>query len=69
MREREIVIEALQKADPAERSAYLDAACAGDDALRQRVVQALAQGDELELSSAPRPSQSSNRQRRRVPPF
>ena len=31
MRERDIFIEALQKAEPAERSACLDAACAGDE--------------------------------------
>src|SRR5262249_39170275 len=42
MRERDIFIEALQKPNPAERSAYLDAACAGDDRLRQCVLQLLA---------------------------
>src|SRR5215471_6436236 len=43
MRERDLFIEALQQADPTARSAYLDAACAGDDALRHRVLQLLAQ--------------------------
>jgi serine/threonine protein kinase len=37
MSEREIFIAALQKTDPAERSAYLAQACAGDAALRERV--------------------------------
>jgi serine/threonine protein kinase len=48
MRERDIFIEALQKANPAERSACLDAACADDDALRQRVLQLLAQHEKNE---------------------
>jgi serine/threonine protein kinase/tetratricopeptide (TPR) repeat protein len=57
MRERDIFIEALQQADPAERSAYLDAACAGDDALRQRVLQLLALHEKNEsfLLDAPAP--------------
>ena len=37
MNERDIFIAALEKDQPAERSAYLDEACAGDDALRKRV--------------------------------
>jgi hypothetical protein len=37
MNERSIFLEALDKADPTQRSAYLDTACAGDDALRQQV--------------------------------
>src|SRR5262245_14430024 len=37
MTEREIFIEALDKGSPAERAAFLDAACAGDAALRGRV--------------------------------
>src|SRR5262245_35272197 len=48
MRERDIFIEVLQQADPADRSACLDAACAGDDALRQRVLQLLAQHEKDE---------------------
>src|SRR5262245_57897533 len=57
MRERDLFIEALQKADPAERSAYLDTACAGDDALRQSVLQLLAQHEKNEsfLLDAPAP--------------
>jgi serine/threonine protein kinase len=43
MRERDIFIGALQQADASARSAYLDAACAGDDILRCRVMQLLAQ--------------------------
>src|SRR5208282_2740595 len=37
MSERDIFIAALQKENPADRTAYLDQACAGDLALRQRV--------------------------------
>src|SRR6516162_2105032 len=37
MNERSIFLEALDQADPTQRSAYLDEACAGDAALRQRV--------------------------------
>src|SRR5262245_7690283 len=37
MNERTIFMEALEKETPAQRSDYLDAACAGDAALRQRV--------------------------------
>jgi serine/threonine protein kinase/WD40 repeat protein len=37
MTERDIVIGALDRGDPAERAAYLNQACAGDTALRQRV--------------------------------
>src|SRR5262245_22956403 len=57
MRERDIFIEALQQADPAQRSAYLDAACAGDDVLRQRVLQLLAGHEDKEsfLLDAPPP--------------
>ncbi len=48
MGERDLFIEALQQADPTARSAYLDAACAGDDALRRRVLQLLAQHEKYE---------------------
>ncbi len=37
MNERDIFIAALQKADPAERGAYLAETCGADDALRRRV--------------------------------
>jgi hypothetical protein len=37
MNERSIFLEALDQADPTQRSAYLDKACAGDAALRQHV--------------------------------
>ena len=36
MNERDVFINALQK-DPAERSAYLDEACAGNPSLRRRI--------------------------------
>ncbi len=42
MSERDVFTAALQIADPAERSSYLDKACAGDAALRQRVGMLLA---------------------------
>src|SRR5579885_2288000 len=37
MSEETIFVTALEKAAPAERAAYLDAACAGDAGLRRRV--------------------------------
>src|SRR5262245_38602341 len=37
MNERTIFLEALDQPDPARRSDYLDSACAGDPALRERV--------------------------------
>jgi hypothetical protein len=37
MSERDIFIAALQQADPAQRQAYLDEACAGQPDLRQQV--------------------------------
>ena len=37
MTEETIFLTALEQATPADRAAYLDAACAGDPALRQRV--------------------------------
>ncbi|MCI0642313.1 MAG: protein kinase [Gemmataceae bacterium] len=42
MQEQSIFIEALEKADPAERAAFLDQACAGDPVLRQRLDRLLA---------------------------
>jgi serine/threonine protein kinase len=41
MHEESIFIEALEQADPAERAAYLDRACAGDEALRRRIERLL----------------------------
>jgi WD40 repeat protein/serine/threonine protein kinase len=57
MRERDLFIELLQKTDPADRIAYLDAACAGDDILRGRVLELLAQHEKNEsfLLDAPAP--------------
>jgi WD40 repeat protein len=37
MNERSLFLEALEKEDAAQRSAFLDGACAGDEGLRQRV--------------------------------
>src|SRR5205085_1298485 len=42
MNERDLFMAALQLEDAAERSAYLDRACAGETALRQRVEALLA---------------------------
>jgi uncharacterized protein (TIGR03067 family) len=42
MNERAIFLEALDKTDTVERSAYLDQACGGDAALRQRLAELLA---------------------------
>src|SRR5437763_3859973 len=41
MREQSIFIEALEKADTAERAAFLDQACAADPALRPRIERLL----------------------------
>src|SRR5262249_6068127 len=38
MNERAIFLEALDREDPIQRAAFVDTACAGDDALRQRVA-------------------------------
>src|SRR6476619_5349398 len=57
MRERDLFIEALQKTDPADRIAYLDATCSGDEVLRVRVLELLAQHEKNEsfLLDAPAP--------------
>ncbi len=50
MTEREVFTEALSRPDLAERAAFLDAVCAGDDSLRRRVDALLARhgrGDAL----------------------
>jgi tetratricopeptide (TPR) repeat protein len=41
MREETLFIEALEKEDPAERADFLDRACAGDPALRERIERLL----------------------------
>src|SRR3989475_4919735 len=41
MQEQTIFVEALEKANPADRVAFLDQACGGDTALRQRVERLL----------------------------
>jgi serine/threonine protein kinase/WD40 repeat protein len=48
MRDRDLFIEALQKPDTAARRAFLDAACAGDSALRDRVLRLLAEHEKQE---------------------
>jgi hypothetical protein len=56
MSEREIFFQALDRDDPAERAAYLDGACAGDAALRQRIEALLRShakvGDFLDMPAA-----------------
>jgi eukaryotic-like serine/threonine-protein kinase len=42
MTERTVFFNALDIADPAERAAYLDQACSGDEALRRQVVSLMA---------------------------
>jgi tetratricopeptide (TPR) repeat protein/serine/threonine protein kinase len=42
MNEQTIFIQALETDDPAERAAFLDHVCAGDEALRQRIERLLA---------------------------
>src|SRR5262245_9384055 len=61
MRERDIFIEALQKAGPVERAAYLADTCAGDDPLRLRVLRLLADHEKNEsfLLDAPAPLMES----------
>jgi tetratricopeptide (TPR) repeat protein/cell division protein FtsB len=44
--ERTIFMEALERATPGERAAFLDAACAGDPALRERVEALLRSHDD-----------------------
>src|SRR5262249_51338968 len=41
MQEQSLFIEALEREDPAERSAFLERVCAGDPALRQRIERLL----------------------------
>jgi serine/threonine protein kinase/Flp pilus assembly protein TadD len=55
MREETIFIEALDKEDPAERAAFLDQACAGDPALRERIEKLLLRHEETggPLDAAP----------------
>jgi WD40 repeat protein/serine/threonine protein kinase len=60
MSEQTIVLAALALADPAERARFLDRACAGDAALRDRVEQRLAaheQEDEAATPTFARPAQ------------
>src|SRR5947207_11249223 len=46
-RERELFLSALDKTDPTERAAFLDAVCAGDLALRQRVNELLGEQEKV----------------------
>ncbi len=59
MREESIFVGALDLVTPAERSAYLDLACAGEPALRRRVEALLLaheqSGDMLDPPAVPRP--------------
>src|SRR5215472_3683515 len=48
MHEQSIFIEALEKEDPAERTAYLDRMCAGDPTLRQRIERLLQRHQQVD---------------------
>jgi eukaryotic-like serine/threonine-protein kinase len=59
MQEQSIFIEALEREDPAERTAFLDRACAGDPALRrrlERLLQRHQQADSFLETPAPAPA-------------
>src|SRR5579864_2832177 len=45
MSEETIFVSALEKTDPAQRAAFLDEACGGDEALRRRVERLLEAND------------------------
>jgi serine/threonine protein kinase len=47
MHERDIFISALEKGNPAERSAYVERACGGDPSVRQRIEALLKESDAL----------------------
>jgi serine/threonine-protein kinase len=47
MLERTNFLDALGREDPADRAAYLDAACAGQPALRERIEELLRSHQEL----------------------
>ena len=47
MTEQEIYINAIDRLDPVERQLYLDEACNGDSALRERVEKLIRQSDQL----------------------
>jgi eukaryotic-like serine/threonine-protein kinase len=51
--ERTIFLSAIEKSSPADRVAYLDAACAGDDRLRAEVEELLAAHDRLGMADSP----------------
>ena len=54
MQEESIFIAALEKEDDAERAAFLDQACAGDEALRQRIERLLRRHEQTDsLLDAP----------------
>src|SRR5262245_5376726 len=48
MQEESIFIEALERNDPAERTAFVERACAGDEALRQRVERLLQRHEQAD---------------------
>ena len=47
-KERELFIQAMDKATPAERAAYLDAACGNDTALRRRIELLLERSEKVD---------------------
>jgi serine/threonine protein kinase/tetratricopeptide (TPR) repeat protein len=59
MQEQSLFIEALEKEDPAERAAFLDQACAGDPALRQRIERLLERHEQAgNFLEAPTPAEA-----------
>jgi len=48
MQEESIFIAALEKADAADRAAFLDQACAGDEALRERIERLLRRHEQTD---------------------
>jgi WD40 repeat protein/serine/threonine protein kinase len=59
MSERDIFAAAMRKTEPAERAAFLEQACAGDAALRQRVEMLLLAHDQATLTGTPSPAGTS----------
>ena len=71
MSQRDLFIAALQRTDPVEQAAFLDQACAGDAALRQRIEELLrahTQASEVLRASPPADAQTDGSSHRRQRP-
>src|SRR5205823_1893755 len=53
MTEEMLFVAALEKATPADRAAFLDTACSGDEALRRRVEALLQSHEHADFLNAP----------------